>query len=331
MVTWLEIITYQQVDNSHKMKNFIGFFFTILCMVFLFNKINFSSITLTEVNYNYIALICILNITSFSLRSFRWHILVCNISEVKWFLILTTSLYAASINSIMPGRAGDFYRCNIIANKINKKFSAVLLTAGFDKICDIVVSFVLMLSYLTTFLSLIDKKFYSKLELLLYSPVMLLIFISLIITMRCYFSSLYQSVRQRIISIYQYFRRLSFFVYSQISFLTMVSLLLDIFSMYIMGIALGINLQISDYAILYIAILFSLLLPSTPGNIGTFHFAATYTLSYLGVMEALSLKYSFYMHLIFSYTVPMIGFIYFLATLLFRININKTHPTDEKA
>lgn len=135
------------------LKFWLGVGVSIFFMALLFRKIDFRQLwsALLAVDYRYILLAVICTFISYFLRAVRWHYLL--IPEKR---IPLSSLYPATIigymaNNVLPARLGEFVRAYVLAQREGLQTPTVFASLVIDRLFD---GFTVMLILLLTLFTL---------------------------------------------------------------------------------------------------------------------------------------------------------------------------------
>lgn len=304
------------MNKKIDLKFWVGIGISIFFMVLLFRKIDFGQlvIALRSVDYRYIVLSVIFTFVSYFLRAVRWRYLL--ISEK---VIPLSSLYPATIigymaNNLLPARLGEFVRAYVLARREQLETPSVFASLVIDRLFD---GFTVLLMLLIT---LFTVRLPSGMEdaatalkaggvamFLLYCGVLVFLFLLKLQTMRMLsvVRSLLKPFPQRIsesaipmlgsfiggIRLSSRSRHIAAIFLSSILIWTFAVLPVDTTLR-----SFGIDLPITASMFIMVLLVFAVMVPASPGFIGTYHYACVMGLSVFGIPETTALSIALIIH-----------------------------------
>lgn len=312
------------------LKFWLGICVSVFFMVLLFRKIDFGQlvIALSSVDYRYIVLSVVFTFISYFLRAVRWRYLL--ISEKK---IPLGSLYPATIigymaNNLLPARLGEFVRAYMLAKREQLETPSVFASLVIDRLFDgFTVLVMLMITLFTVRLPLgmedaaLALKTGGIVMFLLYCGVIVFLFLLKLQTMRTlsfvrfllkpfptrFSESLIPMLGSFIGGIRLSSRR------SHVAAILLSSVLIWTFAVLPIDMTLrsfGIDLPISASMFIMVLLVFAVMVPASPGFIGTYHYACFKGLSVFGISETTSLSIALIIHGTSFFPVIIAGFYY---------------------
>jgi glycosyltransferase 2 family protein len=298
------------------MKFWLGIVVSLFFMVLLFNKIDFRLLfsALRSADYRYIFLAICFTFFSYFLRAVRWRYLL--ISEKT---IPLSSLYPATIigymaNNLLPARLGEFVRAYTLAQRERLETPQVFASLVIDRLFD---GFTVLLLLLVTLFTLQVPvgmedaagalKVGGTIMLLLYSGIVLFLYFLKRQTMRTLSTVGYvlkpfpKRFSDKLIPLLGSFIggiRLSSHV-SHVAALLATSVGIWLFCLLPVDMTLrsfNIHLPLSASMFILILLVFAVMVPASPGFIGTYHYACYKGLSVFGVPETTSVSIALVMH-----------------------------------
>ncbi len=308
-------------------KSWVGIVVSIFFMVLLFRKIDFDQLilALAAVDYRYILLAVASTFTSYFLRAVRWHYLL--IPEKR---ISLSSLYPATIigymaNNLLPARLGEFVRAFVLAQREGLQTPTVFASLVIDRLFD---GFTVLLILLFTLFTLRLPQGLSDasavlrtggiVTFVLYAGVVFFLFLLKNQTMRTLawmailLKPLPQKISDRIIPLLGSFIggiRMS----SKGGHITAVlvsSLAVWIFCVIPVDLVLqgfGIHLPVAASMFILVLLVFAVMVPASPGFIGTYHYACFKGLSAFGIAETTAVSIALVLHAIGFFPVIIAG------------------------
>ncbi len=326
-------------------KFWIGIGISLFFMVLLFRKIDFRQLldALRKVDYYFIALAVLFNFVSYFFRAVRWKYLL--ISEKN---IPLTSLYPATIigymaNNLLPARLGEFIRAYFLARLEGLQTPTVFASLVIDRLFD---GFTVLLILLITLFTLnmpagmedasLALKAGGAMMLLLYCVVLVFLFLLKRQTMRTlsFVSFILKpfppSFSERLIPM------LGSFIAGirmssgggHIAAVLGSSVLVWIFAVLPLDMTLrsfGIELPISASMFILVMLVFAVMVPASPGFIGTYHYACYKGLSVFGITESKAVSVALIVHGIAFFPVIIAGFYHLWRS---KISLNDIKRVD---
>lgn len=300
-----------------------GFF-----MALLLRKIDFKQLgaALYAVDYRYILLAVACTFVSYFLRAVRWHYLL--ISEKR---IPLSSLYPATIigymaNNLLPARLGEFVRAYILAQREQLETPAVFASLVIDRLFD---GFTVLLMLLVTLFTLqlpqgmADAgkalKVGGLITFLIYCGVLLFLFLLKRQTMKtlAFVAMLLKpfprSLSERLVPLLGSFIagiRMSA-KGGHVAAVLVSSFLIWTFAVLPVDLILqgfGIHLPITASMFIMVLLVFAVMVPASPGFIGTYHYACFKGLSVFGIAESTSISIALIIHGTSFFPVIVAGF-----------------------
>ena len=294
------------------LKSLIGIFVSVLAVYYILINYKIDNLSFHQVDFPSVLFLVSLLLMPFFARTLRWDTLLNVFERGHFSNVLKSSIYAASINAVIPGRIGDLYKCNTIAKVRKIKFISTLFSLLLDKLFDFIVPFFIVLTFYRTNLNFFDSVSLSNIILRNEIGFQLICLMGVIVLSLFLFPSVNNILIDSMRRICIFFSRSNNTTWFRVLLFSVFAFVLDLIVMNFLGNIIGLELDSIQYCFIYICILLSLFLPSSPGNIGTFHFASLYALSMLNQPTEIAISFTFWLHLFFSYTVPLIGIIWFV-------------------
>lgn len=311
-------------------KMWLGIAVSVFFMVLLFKDIDFKQLwsVLAGVDYRYILLAVVCNFISLYLRAIRWHYLL--ISEKR---IPLSSLYPATIigymaNNLLPARLGEFVRAYTLAEREGLKTPTVFASLVIDRLFD---GFTVMLILLFTLFTLKLPQGLTKAEsvlktggvvtFVLYAGVIVFLLLLKHQTVRTLawtgivLKPFPQKLSDRIIPLLGSF--ISGIKMSSkgghIAAVLVSSVAVWVFCVVPIDLVLqgfGIQLPITASMFIIVLLVFAVMVPASPGYIGTYHSACFMGLSAFGITKSTALSIALVIHGIGFFPVIIAGVYY---------------------
>jgi uncharacterized protein (TIRG00374 family) len=303
---------------------------SIFFLALLFRKIDFNQLwsALTKVQYGYIVAAVACTFLSYFLRSVRWHYLL--IAEKR---ISLSSLYPATIigymaNNLLPARLGEFVRAFVLAQREGLQTPSVFASLVIDRLfdgCTVMVILVVTLftMHLPEGMSEAENMLRTggSVTFMLYLGVLAFLFLLKYQTMRTLawtkivLNPFPARFSERIIPL------LGSFIAGirmssrggHIAAVLLSSALIWVFCVIPVDLVLrgfGIHLPITASMFILVLLVFAVMVPASPGFVGTYHYACYRGLSAYGIAESTAVSIALVMHGIAFFPVIVAGFYY---------------------
>lgn len=312
------------------LKFWIGIAVSLFFLILLFKKIDFPVLwsALRSADYRYIFLAVCFTFIGYFLRAVRWRYIL--ISEKP---IPLSSLYPATIigymaNNLLPARLGEFVRAYTLAQQEKLEAPAVFASLVIDRLFD---GFTVLLLLLVTLFTLRlpagmedaagALKAGGAVMFLLYCCVVLFLYLLKRQTMRTLSAVGYvlkpfpRGISDKLIPLLGSFIggiRLSPRG-GHVAALLVTSAGIWLFCLLPVDMTLrsfNIHLPITASLFILIMLVFAVMVPASPGFIGTFHYACYKGLSVFGIPDTTSISIALVMHSTSFFPVIFVGLYY---------------------
>ncbi|WP_224982646.1 lysylphosphatidylglycerol synthase transmembrane domain-containing protein [Geomonas agri] len=134
-------------------KLLFGLVISAVCLLLLFRKIDFHKMAeaFAELDYRYLVPALVLTFISYYLRAVRWKFLLLPIKNTSLGNLFPSTLIGYMANNLLPARLGEFVRAYSLGNKEGIGTSAVFASLVLDRLCD---GFTILLVLLITFFTI---------------------------------------------------------------------------------------------------------------------------------------------------------------------------------
>lgn len=316
------------MNKSIDYKFWTGIGISIFFLALLFRKIDFQQLAaaLQNMDYRFLVPAVLFTFISYFLRAVRWKFLL--ISEKN---ISLKSLYPATIigymaNNLLPARLGEFVRAYVLAQKERLETPAVFASLVIDRLFD---GFTVILMLLITMFALELPQGMSEAEtalkiggmvtFLLYCAVIVFLVLlkrqtlKTLALVKFMLKPFPAGFSDRLIPLLGSFIagiRLSTRGGHMIAVLVS-SVLIWVFAVLPVDMILqsfGIHLPITASMFIMVLLVFAVMVPASPGFIGTYHYACFKGLSVFGIAESTSISIAFIIHGSAFFPVIIAGF-----------------------
>ena len=274
------------MNNTYKLA--IGILLSLIGLYYAFSGLDFDSlwINLQRINIFYILTVFLLFIYSVYIRSKRWQILLRPSINISCKPLFSATIIGYFGNSVLPFRLGELLRGYSLSKDCTLKVSTIMGTIVLDRILDITGLFLVSVFFVFVF----PLEDWLKTGLIAMAIVITIaLAIVIIITKKKmnwekYTNNILSQTKGSLKKILNFIINiLNGFVQlgntkniGIIFFYTMYLWLIYFFCLYIVVIALNVDLSWMQAGLLLIATTLSISVPAAPGYIGTYHAVVIY-------------------------------------------------------
>lgn len=299
-------------------------------MIFLylaFHRVNLHQVLIafTAVRVWYILLALVIYFIGLWVRSYRWKILVNPVKVISNNRLFPILIIGYMANNILPLRMGDIYRAYVLGKKENISKSASLATIVVERLFDGLA----MLVFLVIGLLALQTLFTSwERTVLLFSSVILfgmLVVLLLIIWFR--------SLAELIIHWFTKWLPVGFSTKLQrwssafldglavlksgpvilsVLFYSLLSWLIEAMMYYFIAVSMVMNLPSYTAPIILAVSNLGMMIPSSPGAVGTFEFFCAKSATLFINNPAISLSYAILVHALWMIPLTILGLFYMM-------------------
>ncbi|GAB7026545.1 lysylphosphatidylglycerol synthase transmembrane domain-containing protein [Geotalea toluenoxydans] len=302
-----------------------------LCfMVLLFRKIDFDKVLLAfrAMDYRYLLPVVFLTFVSYYLRAVRWKYLLLPIKRTAMANLFPATIIGYMANNILPARLGEFVRAYVLGQKEEIETSAVFATLVVDRLFDgFTVLLILLITFFTVKLPAGMENVQDGLKmggyvtLGVYLVVLSFLFLLKKRTMRTIhvvgvlLRPFPVKVSEKVIPLLGSFIsgiRLSSRP-SEILILLFTSFAVwatCIWPLHLILQSFNITLPITASMLIMVFLVFAVMVPASPGYVGTYHAACVYGLMAFNIPKEQSLSVALVMHGTGFFPVIVAGFYY---------------------
>jgi uncharacterized protein (TIRG00374 family) len=310
------------------LKFWFGIAVSLFFMALLFRKFDFNQLgaALATVDYRYILLAIGCNFISYFLRAVRWHYLLIPEKRIPISTLFPATIIGYMANNLLPARLGEFVRAFVLAEREGLQTPAVFASLVIDRLFD---GFTVLLILIVTVFTLQLPHGMGDIEaalrtgglvtFALYAGVILFLFLLKRHTVRTLswtgaaLKPFPQKLTDRVLPLLGSFIggiRLSS-KGGHMAAVLISSLFIWLFCVIPVDLVLqgfGIHLPIAAAMFILVLLVFAVMVPASPGYIGTFHYASYRGLSAFGVDEATAVSVALVLHGIGFFPVIAAGF-----------------------
>lgn len=308
-------------------KVLLGLCVAAVCLFFAFKNVNFPQMWTAFKSAQYIYFIPALVVLFFShwLRSWRWQFLLAPLAVVKKKDLFSSLLIGYMANTFLPAHLGEFIRAYLVGKKHPVSGSAVFATVVVERIIDV---FTLLILLALTIVVFPFPEWVRKSGYISFGFIALL-FLALMLMKRhrhrasalleIFLKPLPQSLRHKIDELLHSFLDgvVGLKNWRHYVMVTILSLLIWFCYGYIFQLGLdAFNFtEIYDKItwvtplVLLVITTIAVLVPSSPGYVGTYHWLCQISLGFFGVPESDALSFAFAVHGINFLPILFVGLI----------------------
>jgi len=312
------------------MKFIAGIGISLFLLYFLFRKIDFFQLLLVlkSLDSRYLAAALLITFVSYSLRAVRWHYLLLPQKKASPWNLLSATIICYMANNLLPARLGEFVRAYLLAEKENLEPSSVFATLVLDRLFDgFSVLVILVITFFTVKLPSGMEKVQQGLATGGY--VTLGIYIAVIVFLLFLKRATVPTLRLVSVILAPFPKKFSSTIIpllgSFISGIRLTSKPKELFALVFTSaliwttatwsvdlilMAFRIDLPINASMFILVFPVFAVMVPASPGYIGTYHAACMYGLMAFNVPKELALSVAIVMHSISFFPVILIGFLF---------------------
>jgi uncharacterized protein (TIRG00374 family) len=309
-----------------KKKFIIGLIVSLAFLYLAFRKVDYHELwlALKGASYWYIVPNVILVILSMWMRAYRWRFMVDPIKKVGLGSLFSSVMIGFMANNILPARLGEFVRAYSLGKTENISKSATFATIVIERVFDgFSLLFILWLSLLLSpFPDWVKKA--SNLFLLMNVATLaflLLIEVKRNLTLKFFnfvfrllpagMSSKAKEILEKFIDGLKVFRDIPSLIWI-LAWSIFIWVVVGI-SNYFIFLAFGLHPPIQASFILLVIVSLGVMLPSSPGFVGTFQFFCVISLATFGYDKNISLPFSIVLHASQYFPVTLLGLYYLRA------------------
>lgn len=335
------------MKSRFDLKFWLGIGVSCFFMVLLFRKIDFRQLAsaLKTMDFRYLLPAVLLTFLSYFMRAVRWKYLLQPEKDISLSSLYPATIIGYMANNLLPARLGEFVRAYTLAEKEGLATPAVFASLVIDRLFD---GFTVILMLLITLLTITfppvmqDAEAAVKLGgiLTFVFYCMVIVFLVLLKRRTSRSLSLIASLLKpfparfsdRIIPLLGSFiggLRMSSRNGHRLAII-ISSLLVWIFVVFPVNLVLqafSIHLPIAASMFIVILLVFAVMVPASPGFIGTYHYACYKGLSAFAIPEPTAVSIALVLHALGFFPVTLAGFYHMWRN---RVDLNSIAATGQK-
>lgn len=325
-----------------------GIGISLLFLYLLLSKIDIYQLSAAfrEMNFWYVLIAVMITFLGYYLRAIRWRYILAAQKKCLVSNLFTTTLIGFMMNGILPARLGELARAYLLAEKENLEKGAVFASLVLDRLYDGFAVLIILAATLLT-LHLPHEGGFGTATLMAGGGATLAIYLGAILflvflkrrtanTIK-FVSGItgYLSIKlkQRIVNLLDSFIKGVHFPEKKthLCILILLSVIIWFLAIVVNDLVLrsfGLILPLNASMLILVSLVFALMVPASPGYVGTYHYACFMALKVFNVVEGKALSIALMIHAVNFLPVIIAGFI-----CLWRNNLSvgSIQYEDEKA
>jgi uncharacterized protein (TIRG00374 family) len=330
-----------------KKGNLIGLALSALCLFLVFRKVDFQQLgaSLSSVDYTYLAVAIAVFLTTFIIRTARWQVLLSPAKQLPFGRLFSVVFIGYMANNVLPARLGEFVRAYVLSKKEGVRKTTTLATIFIERIFDglslLFILGLLILAHKVGFISntLPDSIIYGGLA----AGVVFLGAFGFVAALEFFpafgdflgrmirrfaperLAGKLESVLGAFISGVGCLRSFKHLMYVFGASLAIWGIEGTTYSL--VGRALHLEQPLTAFFVTMVFVNLASIVPSAPGQVGTFQFFCVVALGIFGVSEAQGLSYGLLLNLAEFLPVTLLGIMFFMKE---NLSVNAVlHPERE--
>ena len=327
--------------SKNALKLGVGLLISGFFLYLAFGRIDSTQLLNSFLRVNYWLLIPAIFVQFIShwLRALRWRYFLKPIKRVPVGSLFSATMIGYMLNSVLPAHLGELFRAVVIGKRENIASSSVMASIVVERIIDILSLLLVMVMALLVypFPDWVTTSGYAMFAL----AMGLLIFLYLLkqqhaLTTRLldfFLGLLPQKISRKVKEMLDAFINgisgfekkrdaLVILVYSVLMWICYWAILHILFYAFDLFGSYQVN-TVSSVVLLVITTV-SVVIPSSPGYVGTYHYLCQLALSLFGIPRAVGLSYAFVAHALTLIPTALVGFIFAWKEGLNRLNVENT-------
>jgi uncharacterized protein (TIRG00374 family) len=310
----------------------LGIGVSIFLLYVLFHKINFSRLlaAFEEMDYRYLLPAVAATFMGYYLRAVRWKFLLVPIKDTAMRNLFPSTIIGYMANNLLPARLGEFVRAYVLGDKERLDKSAVFATLVLDRLLDgFTVLILLIITLITIELPTGMEGAQKSLEYGGYITLVLYLFVVVLLAvmkknatwMQLFLGRLLKPLPDRFAG--KFLLLFGSFVEGirlssrprHIMALLVSSMVIWAFAVWTVDMALhafGVMLPITAAMFILILLVFAVMVPASPGYVGTYHAACVYGLMAFNIPREKALSVALTVHAINFFPVILLGLYYLM-------------------
>ena len=311
-------------------KLWVGIGISLFFLILLFRKIDFNKLLLSlqDMDFRYLWPALIFTFASYFFRAVRWRFLLAPMKTIGLSALFSATIIGYMANNILPARLGEFIRAFVLGEKEDLDKSEVFATLVIDRLFDgLTVLLILLITFFTVKLpsgmEQVQKGLVLGGYLTLGFYVAVVIFILLLkkytggtlklvaTAMKPLPARFAEKIIPLLGSFIQGLRLSSRLADRMLLFIS--SAIIWAFAVYALDMVLrsfGVFLPITAAMFIMVFLVFAVMVPASPGYVGTYHAACVYGLMAFNIELEKALSVALLAHGVNFFPVILLGIYY---------------------
>ena len=313
-----------QFQAKSLLKFLLSILISILFLYLTISKVDFRETLKSFSDFNYFLIVPAigLHMIAFFLRSVKWKVLVDNLKKVSLGYVYSITVIGFMFNNVLPFRIGEIARSHILGRDQNISRTSVLGTIFLEKVSDaaaLLLLIVILGLSLSKSITILQNSF-----LIIFILIILIVIVCTAIVFEKKILLILEGLSLKVKRFSIISRLMKSFITGlssikspstlfKLAILSLIIWCMEALPYYV--ITLGFNFNLNFLQILFVCSIVNigLLIPSSPGYIGTFHFFCVLALGAFGISANPALSYAIITHLILWLPITLVGLAFFIA------------------
>ncbi|MCP4750060.1 MAG: flippase-like domain-containing protein [Proteobacteria bacterium] len=313
--------------GGNTLKLVAGLAISVLFLYLAFGKIDLDQMKASFLGVHYWMLIpaALATLVSHWIRSIRWRLLMKSIKRVSVWRLFSATMIGYMGNTVLPAHLGEIFRANIVGNREGISTSSVLATVVIERMVDVLSLLVVMMFTLVVypFPEWVKKSGYIMFVLAVG------LFVFLVLLKRQNERTL--SIIRRVLRILpeRIAVRIENMIIAFIDGINVMERKRDYLVVFVLSILIWVgywlNMHIAFYAfdlfrtydvgavsslVLLVITTIAIIVPSSPGYVGTYHYLCQLSLELFGVPRSVGLSFAFVAHALGILPTALVGMVF---------------------
>jgi uncharacterized protein (TIRG00374 family) len=310
--------------GKHKIKLFFGIFISLFFMFLAFRKVDFGQMwtSLKTANYFYFFPVIAVVFLSHLLRAFRWRYLLDPIRRLDTSSLFSSLMIGYAANVVTPAHLGEVLRSYVLSKKRELPMSAILATVVMERIIDVfsLLALMVVVIFIHPFPDWVARTGY-----LMFAATLALLFLLVSLRKSQSFTRAFLGLVHKILPdrmAYQIGTITERFIsgivplrkwhdYITVTFLSMAIWacygLTFQFSLHAFGFVEAFRLGWYVSLVLLVITCIAVVVPSSPGYVGPYHYLCQITLAMFAVPAGPALSFATVVHALSFLPVLLVG------------------------
>ncbi len=300
--------------------NIFGIAVSVSLLWWVFRDYNLNQLqkALLSADTDFLLLGSLMILPSFMVRAFRWQFLFPPQEKPGWRALFSAMMIGYLANNVIPARAGELVRAYVLGKKENISKSMVFATVVVERLTDLLVILLLLVLVIWIFpfpswlisggllLGIIGGVAFICLAALnIFGERLIALGKSTFDFLPATFVKRIESIAMNLISGAAILRRAK----NLLPFLACTIVIWFIETLFVWSLAHSFNLPLSLHGALFVMLIIGIgsMVPSSPGNVGTFEFFASSALALMMITGSPALCFVLVLHTLTFFGSTLIG------------------------